>query len=53
MTAKKCDRCGAYYDKTDVRPEINIVQFKNGFTTNFIDLCEECQRKLESFLKGE
>lgn len=59
--AKKCDRCGKFYDRNN-----RIVKglYKNEFidgiskTTsignclNQIDLCDECLDKLDIFLSG-
>lgn len=59
--AKKCDRCGKYYDRNN---RINKGLYKNEFidgivkTTNTgnylnqIDLCDECLDKLDIFLSG-
>ena len=61
--AKKCDRCGKYYDKneshsTDTnygRSRIDGVAFttKNGSYCNDYDLCDECIGLLKEWLKGE
>lgn len=45
--AKKCDRCGAFYDPH--HPTINILK-GIGLTTKIIDLCPVCQDSLESWL---
>ena len=60
-TAKKCDRCGKYYDK-NIEHKQNIngrLYYEDGmrFTadelnTDFIDLCDECLGKLHMFLNG-
>ena len=59
--AKKCDRCGKFYDRNT---RINKGLYKNEFidgivkTTNIgnylnqIDLCDECLGKLDIFLSG-
>ena len=59
--AKKCDRCGKFYDRNT---RINKGRYKNEFideivkTTNIgnylnqIDLCDECLDKLDIFLSG-
>ena len=55
--AKKCDRCGKYYDKNEARTESGSVLTGVGFITanNHVldhDLCDECIDKLKQFLKG-
>lgn len=53
MNAKKCDRCGNFYDKPAVNPEIRVTKQRPLCGEYYIDLCDECQKKLEEFLKGE
>ena len=60
-SAKKCDRCGKYYDRNN---RMSKGLYKNEFidgivkTTNIgnhlnqIDLCDECLDKLDIFLSG-
>lgn len=62
-TAKRCDRCGKYYDK-NIEHKQNIngrLYYEDGmcFTTtayelntDFKDLCDECLNKLHIFLNG-
>lgn len=62
MTAKKCDRCGAYYELYGVK---NDAQNCNGFMMlnidkedmyckhEKIDLCPDCMAKLYEFMKKE
>ena len=60
--AKKCDRCGKYYDiNTTHVPPINLKEcYEDGIwlgTTNVKcsdvkDLCDECLDKLHMFLNG-
>ena len=62
-TAKKCDRCGKYYDK-NIEHKQNIngrLYYEDGmcFTTtaykinaDFKDLCDKCLDKLHIFLNG-
>ena len=45
--AKKCDRCGAFYEPQ--YPRI-IVKKATGLTTKTMDLCIVCQDSLESWL---
>ena len=44
--AKKCDRCGEYYDE----PGSNIVPVSEGISYKF-DLCENCIEDLYDFLR--
>ena len=60
-SAKKCDRCGKYYDKNN---RMRKGLYKNesidgiakttsiGNYLNRIDLCDECLDKLDIFLSG-
>lgn len=61
-TAKKCDRCGKYYDKNTAYKQ-NVcgrAYFEDGmcFTTvaelcgSAKDLCDDCLNKLHMFLNG-
>lgn len=63
-TAKKCDRCGKYYDK-NIEHKQNIngrLYYEDGMcftittlaelTTDFKDLCDDCLDKLHIFLNG-
>lgn len=45
--AKKCDRCGAFYE-----PHIPTIIIKKatGLTMRMIDLCPVCQDSIESWL---
>ena len=45
MNAKKCDRCGNYYDEEDIECSIAL--------SDHIDLCPECMDKMIDFLKGK
>ena len=59
--AKKCDRCGKYYDKNTEHKQ-NIggrLYYEDGMcftvdevTTDFKDLCDDCLYKLHIFLNG-
>lgn len=59
--AKKCDRCGAYYDKNekfklkktpaDIKDGIMFTGL-NGYNGAQIDLCDDCIEKLDIFLSG-
>ena len=60
-TAKKCDRCGKYYDKNEpytVGGRITAIDgmaftLKDGSVIDPVDLCDECIKLLEKWLKGE
>lgn len=43
--AKKCDRCGKYYD-----PYKNEILLATGSLQNVIDLCPECKGELTDWL---
>lgn len=48
MNAKKCDRCGNYYDKDE--GNYNIIK-SNGLFVKDIDLCPECSQKLANWIE--
>lgn len=62
-TAKKCDRCGKYYDDNQQYPAsgngyksiIDGMAFtmKNGGLKQAYDLCDECITLLKEWVKGE
>lgn len=61
-TAKKCDRCGKYYDHNEPYligngriSAIDGIAFtlKDGGVIDGVDLCDECIKLLEKWLKGE
>lgn len=43
--AKKCDRCGRYYD-----PYYTEILLAKGMLQNVIDLCPECEEQLTDWL---
>lgn len=57
-TARKCDRCGKYYDENKkYRYDLGIgtvigLRFEtlNGNISSRIDLCDECLGKIKEFL---
>lgn len=61
-TAKKCDRCGKYYDGNEryktcdagCKSVIDGMTFteKNGSVTDAHDLCDDCITLLYEWLKG-
>ena len=55
MNAKKCDRCGKYYDKNELKKNKGIpvhiaILKENNAIINKLDLCDECFNKLHIFL---
>lgn len=59
--AKRCDRCGKFYDKNlKYRGRNATDEFRDGITytttysarTSQIDLCDDCLTKLDRFLGG-
>lgn len=53
MNAKKCDRCGEYYDK-NVNPAFSLGK-RNSFNDypNYVDLCKKCTDELEEWFHAE
>ena len=56
--ARKCDRCGKYYDENK-KYRYNLVmgtviglrfETLEGFNSSRIDLCDECLGKIKNFL---
>lgn len=64
MNAKKCDRCGKYYDHYNGNLIFPTNGRANGFalynedsnrivgTQRFYDLCQECMKKLIDFIEN-
>lgn len=53
-SAKKCDRCGAFYQKDDFSKNdkrLDLSKF-NGFTWDGIDLCPEYLHSLKEWLEN-
>ena len=48
--ARKCDRCGKYYD--GVRCRITVESRNPEFTDDEYDLCDPCKLEFEEFMKG-
>ena len=48
--ANKCDRCGTLYERNFTSDSYRIVKILP-YTEDRIDLCEDCQRELEAFMK--
>lgn len=56
--AKKCDKCGKYYDWYQNKNEINSVVMANTDSkrhyvlVKLIEFCPECMEEFELFVKG-
>lgn len=50
MDAKKCDRCGKYYDGPKGKRLYKMERF-NVCNYFIVDLCEECHDGLANFMK--
>lgn len=48
-TARKCDRCGGYYDQYDVREGLDVIEHKPLHDV-LSDLCPCCKKDLEDFM---
>lgn len=51
-SARKCDRCGKYYDKPCNPKYILTRHEKLMFDNDIVDLCEDCHALLISFVEG-
>ena len=52
--AKKCDRCGAYFQPKSWKGQYAfIINPEYGREGRGFDLCDECMRKLVAWLKDE
>lgn len=51
--AKKCDRCGSYYDRI-ARPDSDYLLTKyTKDASKLIDLCPECTKLLNLWMEGK
>ena len=56
MDAKKCDRCGSYYDLKDSKNgkyALSVeIHFENGFNhfSKTYDLCPDCEKAFDDFM---
>ena len=63
--AKKCDRCGRYYQEVEPTALDSLAQAmspllvpghvyaKRSIIEKFLDLCPSCSKSLEKWLKGK
>lgn len=49
MNAKKCDRCGSYYDKYGKPPYVVRKTSDFSETTEAVDLCKMCSLELSEW----
>lgn len=54
MRAKKCDRCGKFFDFTDRESKYRVISQMQSSKryTRAMDLCPECVSQLEKFIEG-
>lgn len=50
MNAKRCGRCGAFYAERLGMDKFRVFRFTIGRDCLNIDLCDDCYKKLKSFL---
>ena len=50
MIAQKCDRCGKLFEREHV-PDITVRKYTHGYGEYRLDLCPDCQKELERWLK--
>ena len=65
MRAKKCDRCGRFYESYDGSREFKNTKRSNAviliyrdlnnkyWSRESFDLCQNCMRKLEKFIENK
>lgn len=53
-SAKKCDRCGAFYQKDDFSKNNKGLELSsfNGLAWDRLDLCPECSHFLKEWFKN-
>ena len=51
--AKKCDRCGSFYDYPKSSEDNRAHNIIDTSSRNFIDLCDDCQSVLDDWIKGK
>ena len=50
MIALKCDRCGKLFEREYV-PDITVHKYTHCYGEDRFDLCPDCQKELERWLK--
>lgn len=54
MMIKKCDRCGCCYSPYDLTlKDGTIEKYSAGLRTDYYDLCPECIKEFERWIKNE
>lgn len=59
MDAKKCDRCGAFYEKYGSKKQATEIKIINGDDNNrcacdrSYELCPECMREVETWINAK
>lgn len=51
-SAKKCDVCKTLFEKPICTPDVTINIYRHPYGDYRVDLCPECQKKLEQFVGG-
>ena len=52
MDAKQCDVCGSLYECAMSYEDIRIIVDQGPYGDKRVDLCENCQKKLNDFIKN-
>ena len=50
-SARKCDVCKTLFEEHST-PDVTIYIYHHPYGENRVDLCPECQKKLEHFVGG-
>ncbi len=48
--AYECDICGKLFSARMAVPDITIIKYVHPHGSERLDLCDECQKKLEQFV---
>lgn len=51
-SAKKCDVCKTLFEGHEYIPDVTISIYQHPYGDYRVDLCPECQKKLEKFVGG-
>ena len=52
MGAYKCDVCGALFERK-CTPDVRVNVYTHGYGDEWLDLCPQCQKKLEEFVHAD